>query len=95
MWSGAGLLRHASTLNQCMAEIEAVATALERFRQQNKGGRLLYEARSLVTVARSIVASALARTESRGAHYRNDFPQREDDGKHSVYREGRAAFEAW
>jgi L-aspartate oxidase len=37
-----------------------------------------YEARSLVRVARAIVTSALAREESRGAHYRNDFPQRDD-----------------
>jgi succinate dehydrogenase/fumarate reductase flavoprotein subunit len=37
-----------------------------------------YEARSLARVARAIVACALAREESRGAHFRNDFPQRDD-----------------
>ena len=29
---------------------------------------------NLLVVARAVVASALARTESRGGHYRSDFP---------------------
>jgi succinate dehydrogenase/fumarate reductase flavoprotein subunit len=33
-----------------------------------------------------MVKSALARHESRGSHYRSDFPYRDDDGfsKHSI-----------
>jgi succinate dehydrogenase / fumarate reductase, flavoprotein subunit len=31
--------------------------------------------RNMVTVARAVAASALSRTESRGAHQREDFPQ--------------------
>lgn len=34
--------------------------------------------RSLIDVAEVITASALARTESRGAHYREDYPDRDD-----------------
>ena len=33
---------------------------------------------NLVTVARLIARAALRRTESRGAHYRDDFPERDD-----------------
>jgi succinate dehydrogenase / fumarate reductase flavoprotein subunit len=36
------------------------------------------ELQSLVDVADTIVASALARQESRGAHYRSDYPARDD-----------------
>ena len=36
------------------------------------------ELQSLLDIAETIVAGALARTESRGAHYRSDFPQRDD-----------------
>ncbi len=37
-----------------------------------------FELDSLLDVAETIVAGALARAESRGAHYRSDYPQRDD-----------------
>jgi succinate dehydrogenase / fumarate reductase flavoprotein subunit len=37
-----------------------------------------FELESLLDVAEAIVVSALARTESRGAHYRSDFIKRDD-----------------
>jgi succinate dehydrogenase / fumarate reductase flavoprotein subunit len=47
-----------------------------------------FELQSLLDVAATIVASALARQESRGAHYRSDFPKRDDAQwlKHTVAR---------
>jgi L-aspartate oxidase len=41
-----------------------------------------------------IVASALGREESRGAHYRNDFPLRDVEAKHSVLLKGKLEFVA-
>ena len=38
----------------------------------------VFELQSLLDVAETIVSSALARQESRGAHYRSDFPKRDD-----------------
>jgi succinate dehydrogenase / fumarate reductase flavoprotein subunit len=48
-----------------------------------------FELGYLLDCAEALVASALNRTESRGAHYREDFPQRDDANwlKHTlVYR---------
>jgi succinate dehydrogenase/fumarate reductase flavoprotein subunit len=47
-----------------------------------------FELQSLLDVAETIVASALARQESRGAHYRSDFLKRDDAQwlKHSLAR---------
>lgn len=44
------------------------------------------ELQALLDVAETIVAGALAREESRGAHYRSDFPQRDDTNwlKHTL-----------
>jgi succinate dehydrogenase / fumarate reductase flavoprotein subunit len=36
------------------------------------------EFQNVVALARAIVAGALAREESRGAHFRQDFPRRDD-----------------
>ena len=43
-------------------------------------GKAGWELQNLLTVARLMVASALARDESRGTHFRSDFPAR-DDGR--------------
>jgi L-aspartate oxidase len=41
--------------------------------------RAALESRALLNAARYIAGAALIREESRGAHYRTDFPQRDDD----------------
>ena len=66
MWEHAGLLRDAELLRgidltAAMAYAEAIPPA--------RWTRREYEARSLARVARAIVVCALAREESRGAHY--------------------------
>jgi L-aspartate oxidase len=104
MWAYAGLLREESTLRLGLAAQKACAEALAELAGQGKGSRRLAEAQAMSRVAHSILASALARTESRGAHFRNDFPRRDDANflKHSIFqsasnvaREEPVTFEAW
>jgi succinate dehydrogenase/fumarate reductase flavoprotein subunit len=71
---------------------------LKRLVRQGKGSRRLSEALALSRVAHAILHAALARTESRGAHFRNDFPKRDDEQfrKHSVFSAaGKVRFEEW
>jgi L-aspartate oxidase len=65
MWERAGLVRTGEGLREALARIDE----LER-RLPAGGG----EARNLVTVARLVARAALARPESRGAHFRADHP---------------------
>ena len=98
MWANAGLLRDRTSLHQGLQVQAESDTGIERFVREGKSSRRLAEARSLSCVARAILVSALARTESRGAHYRNDFPHRDDEQflKHSILAgDGKIAFEAW
>jgi L-aspartate oxidase len=98
MWAYAGLLREDSALREGLKVQQACAEALAEFTAQGKGSRRLEEAQSICRVARAILVSALARTESRGAHYRNDFPKRDDEHfqKHSILtRDGHIVFEEW
>ena len=48
------------------------------------------EVESMLTVAEVVVVGALARTESRGAHYRRDYPRRDDTNwlKHTLAYNG-------
>jgi len=43
-------------------------------------------------VAETMVQAALGREESRGAHYRTDFPERDGVALHSVVRSGELRF---
>jgi L-aspartate oxidase len=84
MWRNAGLLRDAEGLRRAQAELEAM-------RETMPAGlaRRVVEARNLHAVAEVIVLAAVGREESRGAHYRLDFPQRDEEAKHSVVERGR------
>ena len=93
----AGLLRDESLLQKGIAGQAEIESALEAL-SPSAITRRQFEAMSLARVARAILRSALARTESRGAHFRRDFPRRDDERfqKHSIYRDGKAiGFETW
>jgi L-aspartate oxidase len=98
MWSYAGLLREGETLLKGFDGLGACEQATGRFLREGKQSRALLEARAMSRVAKAILESALARTESRGAHFRSDYPQRDDAEfqKHSVVGgDGVVRFESW
>jgi L-aspartate oxidase len=98
MWADAGLLRKEATLRQGLAMQQYCEAALMEIAAGGRTSRRLVEALALAQVAKVILHSALARTESRGAHFRSDFPKRDDEHfrKHSVFgREGKVVFEEW
>ncbi len=97
MWAHAGLLRDEALLREGLAaQDQCSARAAEL--GAGASSRRISEAQSLCRVAHAILATALARTESRGAHFRNDYPRRDDVNfcKHSVFgRDGQVALEEW
>jgi L-aspartate oxidase len=96
MWANAGLLREASSLRQGLAEQAACEAALNEIAATGRTSRRLAEAQALSRIALAILTSALARHESRGAHFRSDHPRRDDANfcKHSVLgHEGKVRFE--
>ncbi|MFP5238101.1 MAG: L-aspartate oxidase [Acidobacteriota bacterium] len=93
----AGLLRSGPQLREGIAAHARWSAEMERLSAEARPSRRLFEARALGSIAQAILESALARTESRGAHYRSDFPARNDAEfqKHSTYRAGSIKFENW
>lgn len=98
MWHFAGLLRDQGTLEQGIAAQAACTQRLQGLEEKGQGRRRFAEARALCRVAGAILHPALARTESRGGHFRNDYPHRDDTHfqKHSILgREEKIVFESW
>src|SRR6202789_340699 len=87
MWKHAGLLRDGAGLREAQRGLDALAVTMP----QGLFRRAL-EARNMHAVAGLIVASALGREESRGAHYRNDFPLHDAAAKPSVMQRGSLEF---
>jgi len=80
MWEDVGILRDDASLRRAEAALVELDERLDR--TGIAGATLAFNLtwhdwlnlKSLILVSRSIAAAALARDESRGAHYRSDFP---------------------
>jgi L-aspartate oxidase len=88
MWEKVGIIRDGTGLDEAVRSI----LDLERGLRPGLLSRPGLEARNLLFVGRLIAESALRRTESRGAHFRRDHPEREPGrGRHSVIAPGAPA----
>ncbi len=81
MWEKVGILRDAAGLLDAQADLNALDRALEAWtlpsaeRAFNLTWHDWLNLKSLVAVSRAIALAAAARRESRGAHFRTDFPE--------------------
>ncbi|WFE26269.1 L-aspartate oxidase [Solwaraspora sp. WMMD791] len=73
MSRGAGVLRSAATLDGAATALRAAAAV------PGVPGTADWETTNLVTVATALVAAAYARQETRGCHWRDDFPDADED----------------
>jgi L-aspartate oxidase len=78
MWERVGILRDKDSLIRAIKEFEQISKA-----------NLGVSSRNFVTVAMLIAEAALRREESRGGHFRTDFPNRDDSWQvHSIQKLG-------
>lgn len=80
-WKNTGIMRTGKDLARAIEEIRKLEPP-----RPEKASRRDFELRNLWRVAELIACSALAREESRGSHYRSDFPFKNDEEfcRHSV-----------
>ncbi len=90
-WNKVGVARKEPDLGEAVAEIESLTAAAEEM--QVTGGpayNMMYtvalDLRGMLDASRMVAASARLREETRGAHFRRDFPaQRDDYGLFNIY----------
>ena len=79
MWRNVGLFRDRDGLSSALAILEDAWTADDaRVRDGQPQDAAAWRHTSVLTVAMLIARAALRREESRGGHYRTDFPKRDD-----------------
>ena len=91
MWNEVGIVRTRMGMAKAIKALEEMAPKLAH--PKTRRG---YEAANLHLTALLVARSALAREESRGAHYRMDYPDHDDKKflKHSMVRGEKVAFAA-
>ncbi len=84
LWHDAGIVRDGDSLARAASVLAAWQSTLAA-----PADRPSQELADILTCSRLVTEGALAREESRGAHYRTDFPEpREDWRRHLVFRRG-------
>ena len=92
MWEYVGILRSEKTLITALEKLDGLK---EKFPRNKKClNKQEYEFKNMLTVARLIVISALRRKESRGAHYRLDYLNTNEECVHTCFtkKEGELCF---
>ena len=75
MWQGAGVIRSNASLNKVLAGLEEIKSILVNIGNEGVG---YLEFRNMLLVGEIITRAALFRTETRGSHFRTDFPEKDD-----------------
>jgi len=90
MWKNVGIVRTGSALKEAIKRLREIGEKVSRPHSRRE-----FEARNLQIVGTLVARSALAREESRGAHYRTDYPDHNDAKfkKHSVALGEKIGFE--
>ncbi|MCG3108443.1 Fumarate reductase (CoM/CoB) subunit A [Metallosphaera sp. J1] len=92
MWDDVGIFRNEDLLKTALSEVEKLRAQVKSMYVTDKSKTYnteffnALELRNMMDLAVVIAKSALTRTESRGAHYRTDYPERDDKNwlKHTL-----------
>ncbi len=83
MWRNVGIIREAQGLGRALERVRFWSGyVFHRQFDSPRGWRV----QNMLTLAELITRAALEREESRGVHFRSDFPQAKDPPRHTVAR---------
>ena len=84
MQSLVGIVRQESEMQQAVERLKGLRARAEKAgvtgnREYNSGWHTAIDLHNLLTVSEAIAMAGLARKESRGAHFREDYPNKSDE----------------
>ncbi len=100
MWEKVAIVRDEKTLNEALNELQEMQKELENLdvsdkKQYNNDLMTALEVINMVEICILTVKSAILRRESRGAHFRSDFPETKEEWKKSIiFNKNKIEFEA-
>jgi succinate dehydrogenase / fumarate reductase flavoprotein subunit/fumarate reductase flavoprotein subunit len=102
MWESVGIVRSEAKLKTALAELETLAArcrgiAVPGGRRFNLTWQQALDLRNLLPMSHFIATAAHARQDSRGAHYREDFPKADNDQwlQNICFQAHRESFKMW
>ena len=89
MWEKVAIVREEKTLNEALKQLQEMQNDLSELdvgdnKQYNADLMTALEVINMVEICILTVKSAILRRESRGAHFRSDFPETRDEWKKSI-----------
>lgn len=89
MWEKVAIVRDEKTLNEALGKLQNMQNDLKNLNVENKSQYntdlvTALEVINMVEICILVVKSAILRRESRGAHFRSDFPESKDAWKKSI-----------
>jgi fumarate reductase (CoM/CoB) subunit A len=100
MWEKVAIVREEKTLNEALKELQEMQKELDNLdvcdiKQYNTELVTALEVINMVEICILVVKSAILRRESRGAHFRSDYPETLDEWKKSIiFNKNKIKFEA-
>jgi succinate dehydrogenase/fumarate reductase flavoprotein subunit len=80
MWFKAGIIRKKENLIEAMVRLKELTENLSRIQIKDSRGLIKYlEVCNMLLLSEAVCRAALVRTESRGAHYRSDYPKADNN----------------
>ncbi len=86
MWNDFSLVRNSLKMQRALKQMGHFKETLDHITKEYQPHKFLLETTSLVHLASLLLETGLARTESRGCHFRTDFPNKWDQALVSVIR---------
>jgi fumarate reductase (CoM/CoB) subunit A len=89
MWKKVAIIRREDGIKSALKSINLIKDKMKRMYVPDNGGYNQHlqdalELENMILIAELVTKSALIREESRGAHYRADYPDRRDEWKKSI-----------